>query len=365
MKILHICFSSAWGGLEKYSVNLALELKKRGNNVHYICRKNSRMEKELGLAEVASSSFSYIKYIDIPLMFRLHRFISAGGWEVLHAHESKDLGTIIPALWGLPEVKLFFSLHMIVPAPKKDIYHRLQYSCVKKIFALGAEGERSAKENLPITKEQVMELPYGMEIERYHSDRSTDLRKKLGFDESTKLLGILSRIEPLKGQMEAVMALPKVLRKYPTAHLLIVGEETEHLVGKIIPELKRKAEELGVSDKVTFLGYQENVPEVLNAFDIFLLPSHFESYSISVIEAKLCGIPVVGAESGGVLQNLGYGEYGILVRPKNAGSLADGIIKTLNDPKAASMRSKKAKENAITRYNKEKILDIIEEEYKS
>lgn len=365
MKILHLCFSGGWGGLEKYSVSLAEGLKSRGHDVHYACRKGTKIERELAFPGIPHTSFGYVKYIDLPLMFRLRKLIASKGFEIAHAHMSQDLGVIVPALWGLGNVKLFFSLHMIVPQPKKDFYHRLQYKRVKKIFALGAEGEKSARENLPIKSGQAMELPYGLDVENYSPVRSSALREKLGFNKETKLVGVLSRLEPLKGQMETVRAMPKVLARYAGAHLLIVGDETEHLKGKVKPQLEAEIEKLGISDKVTFLGYQKNVQEVMNALDVFLLPSHFESYSICVIEAKLCGVPVVAASSGGVPQNLGWGKYGILVEPKNPESLAGGILEVLDNPDKAGRRAEEARKAALERYDKKRILEVVEKEYRS
>jgi glycosyltransferase involved in cell wall biosynthesis len=364
MKILHVCSSSGWGGLEKYSVWLAGELRKRGHDVHYLCRAGTNIEKEVCKTGVPLTAIKgYLTYLDIRYILKIRELAIGDRYDIVHAHMSKDLGVIVPALWKTVFPKLFYSLHMIVPAPKKDLYHRIQYSRVNRIFALGEAGERSARENLPVDPEKVMELPYGIETEKYKPGKSPQLRKELGLNDSDVVLGILSRIDPLKGQSEAIRAMPEILRKYPGCRLVIVGEETKHLKGTLLPGLKKEIEKLNLAEKVIFTGYREDIPETLNMFDIFLLPSHFESYSISVIEAKLCGVPVVAASSGGIPQNMGDGKYGILVEPENAGALARGIIATLDDPTGTKKRVEAARENALTRYDWNKILDTIEKEY--
>ena len=266
---------------------------------------------------------------------------------------------------GIKNVNLFFSLHMVVPGPKKDIYHRMEYRNIKKIFALGEEGMNSARKNLPIEPDRVMELPYGLETGRYRPGRSDAFRKSVGLGPELIILGILSRLDPLKGQMEAVRAMPAILKKYPNVHLLMAGDETVHLRGIEKKRIEAEIKRLGLGEKVTILPYQRDVPELLRGIDVFLLPSHYESYSISVIEAKLCGVPVVAAESGGVPQNLGYGEYGVLVKPKDPASLAEGVIKTLDDTDAAKKRAEKARANALERYDKERIVSIVEKEYEA
>ena len=363
VKILHICFSNAWGGLEKYSVSLALEIKKRGHEVHYVCRNNTTLEREIAAASLAHRAFDPVRYIDVRVMWRLRRYIVQNGFSVVHAHHSEDLGIIVPAITRIKNVNLFFSLHMIVPAPKKDIYHRMEYRHIRKIFALGEAGMMSARKNLPIKPDRVMELPYGLETEKYRPGKSDALRKNARLGEDAIILGMLSRLEPLKGQMDAVRAMPIILKKQPNAHLLMAGDETIHLRGIEKKRIEAEIERLDLKEKVTILPYQQDVPELLRGIDVFILPSHYESYSISVIEAKLCGIPVVAAESGGVPQNLGHGEYGVLVKPKNPASLAEGVIKTLDDMASAKIRAEKAREKALVRYDKERILSIVEKEY--
>lgn len=364
MNILYICFSSAWGGLEKYAVKLACDQQKSGHNLLFVCRKGTASEREIGKTPVKYRSFGHLKYIDLPLMLRIRNLINEGGFNIVHAHNSQDLGVIVPALIGLNDVKLFFSLHMVVPAPKKDIYHRFQYGRVEKIFALGLEGKESAERNLPISSGKVMELPYGMDLKKYSPGRAEALRKNLGFKDNDLVLGVLSRLEPLKGQMEAVRALPAIKAKHPTARLLLIGDETEHMRGKEKKRILKKVKELGISDYVTILPYQRDVPEYLRCMDVFLLPSHFESYSISAIEAKLTALPIVGASSGGVPQNLGYGEYGVLVKPKDHQSLAEGVLAVLDDIDSAKQKGQKARTDALERYDQDKILKTLENEYR-
>lgn len=365
VKILHICFSNAWGGLEKYSVSLAVWQKQRGHDVQYVCRTGTTLEKELLSSNIPVRPYDPVRYIDVRVMWRLRRHIVQNGFSVVHAHHSEDLGIIVPAIMGIKNVNLFFSLHMIVPGPKKDIYHRMEYKKVRKIFALGEEGMISARKNLPIEPDRVMELPYGLETEIYRPGKSKKLKESLGLGPEGILLGILSRLEPLKGQMEAVRAMPAILANYPNAHMVMAGDETVHLRGIEKKRIEAEIERLRLGDKVTILPYQRDVPELLRGLDVFILPSHYESYSISVIEAKLCGVPVVAAESGGIPQNLGYGEYGVLVKPKDAASLAGGVIKTLDDMPAAKKRAEKARENALKRYDRERILSIVEKEYQA
>lgn len=364
LKILSVCLSNAFGGLEKYSVALALGQAARGHEVLLLCRKGSGTERMAMAEGLAHRSFSYRRYIDLPLMWRIRKIAVEGGFRLAHAHKSDDLGIVAPALWNLPGVPLFFSLHMNVPGPKKDLYHRLEYGRVAKIFANGAVCADSARRNLPVQPEKVLEVPYGLDVSLYPDGRNPSLRRELNIADDAPLLGVLSRLEPLKGQMDAVRAMPAVLEKFPKAVLLLVGDATVGQGESEKQRIEKTARELGITERVKILPFQKDVPRALGALDVFLLPSHFETYSISLIEAKLCGVPVVAAATGGVPQNLGEGAFGLLVPPQDPPALARGIIETLSDAERAKGRAEKARADALQRHDMGRVLDVIESEYR-
>ncbi len=365
LKILAINLSNAFGGLEKYSVDLAAAQARRGHDVTFICQRGKGVEAAVRAAGLECLAFPYRRYIDLPLALKIRNVVREGGFRLVHAHKSDDLGIIAPALWGLKGVSLFFSLHMIVPAPKKDLYHRMEYARVRRLFANGEECVRSAGRNLPINPGTAVEVPLGVETERFTPGRSAAFRRELGFADEDILLGVLSRLDPLKGQMEAVQAMPAVLEKHPRAFLLLAGEETYSFRGIERKRIEAEVARLGLGDKVRFIGFQSDVAKLLNALDVFLLPSHFESYSVSLIEAKLCAVPMVAAASGGVPQNMGHGAYGELCEPKDAASLAAAILRTLADLAAAKAKAHKGREEALKRYSMDAVLDAIDAEYRA
>ncbi len=357
MKSLHVNFSRSWGGLEKNSYDLAVNLHRAGHDILFVCRAGFPIERELKADGIPHIAFkNIIAYIDLRVMAALWRIIRSNGFKVVQVTHTEDLGLVVPVAALLRDVKVFLWLQMLVPGPKKDAYHRFEYRHVSTIFACSPVLGDTALKNLPITEDQISIVAYGLDTGLYRPGRDGAFRQNnLGFNENDRILGILGRLDPSKGQMEAVRAMPAVLARHPGARLLLVGDETAH--AGVEGEKKRLENEIakhGLADKVKFLGDQRGAEQarVLNCFDVFLSPSHFETCSTSMMMAELCAIPIIGTNAGGTPAQLGYGKYGTLVDPKDHASLAEGIIRVLDDMEGAKNKARENLPGALERYSK-------------
>lgn len=145
------------------------------------------------------------------------------------------------------------------------------------------------------------------------------------------LIGSISYLIPWKGHEVFLRAARRMLAVRPELRFVIVGEpifqwrdERDRLEGI--------ARELGVADRVAFLGHREDVPAVLAAFDLFVMPSLFEPFGRVLIEAMAASRPVVAARAGGVPEIVLDGETGLLVPPGDDAALAEASLALLADP---------------------------------
>lgn len=364
MKSLHVNFSRSWGGLEKNSYDLAANLHRAGHGILFACRKGFPIERELAANGIPHIAFEkIIAYADLRVMIELWRIIRSHGFKVVQATHTEDLGLVIPAAALLRDIKVFLWLQMFVPGPKKDLYHRFEYRHISKIFVCSPVLGEAALKNLPITQGQLDIVAYGLDTNIYRPARDNVFRQNnLGFSANDRVLGILGRLDALKGQMEAVRAMPAVLAKHPEARLLLVGDETIHAGGS--GEKKRLEDEiarLGIAAKVKFLGDQRGAEQarVLNCFDVFLSPSHFETCSTSMMMAELCAIPIIGTNAGGTPAQIGHGKYGTLVEPKDHASLAEGIIRVLDGMEGAKNKARENLPGARERYAKDAVIKKV------
>ncbi|MBR2898814.1 MAG: glycosyltransferase, partial [Fibrobacter sp.] len=118
-----------------------------------------------------------------------------------------------------------------------------------------------------------------------------EMREALGIKESCFVFGTVGRMTSEKNQIHAVRVLPEVLQRRPDSYLLLVGD------GSCRAVIEAEAKALGVTDRVIFTGARSDVPQLLCAMDAFILPSHYEGYPVSAVEAVASGLPVVVSDT--------------------------------------------------------------------
>jgi glycosyltransferase involved in cell wall biosynthesis len=149
--------------------------------------------------------------------------------------------------------------------------------------------------------EKLVVIPNGIDVARWRDARSADLRQ-FGIPAGRRAIVYVGRLEEQKGLDRLFLALPNVFAKIPLHDLLVAGE------GELHDTLKRMAERLGVSDRVHISGWQSDVPSILRAADLLVLPSKWEGMPNAILEAMAAGKPVVATLAEGVSELLGTRE---------------------------------------------------------
>jgi glycosyltransferase involved in cell wall biosynthesis len=144
----------------------------------------------------------------------------------------------------------------------------------------------------------------------------------------TPIIGSVGRLHPQKGYDTLLEGAKRVLKERPTSRFKIVG------AGELLKPLRRKAEQLGISEAVEFMGQRSpaEIPDILAGFDIFAQASNWEAFGIAIVEAMASGLPVVATRVEGVVDIIEEGVDGFLVPPKDPEALAVRILQLLGDP---------------------------------
>jgi len=152
-------------------------------------------------------------------------------------------------------------------------------------------------------------------------------RAALGFFGEEKVVGYVGRLdEPKKGLKVLLHAAAEIAAEDPSVRFVVVGD------GNARAALEAEADRLGLSNSVRFWKARENVEEVYGALDVFVLPSLWEGFGISLLEAMDEGLPVAGSRVGGIPEVVVGGETGLLSPPGDVEALAVNLRKLLADP---------------------------------
>jgi glycosyltransferase involved in cell wall biosynthesis len=208
------------------------------------------------------------------------------------------------------------------------ITRRLAAACTGRYIAVSKGVARRLRERCSIPEEKIRLVYNGIDAERRPRHGTAGLRAQLAGHPDRPIVLTVARLDPQKGHRYLLAAATEV----PEAVFALVGEGGERVA------LENQARTLGVAERVRFLGHRDDVPELLAACDLFVLPSLYEGLPLSVLEAMAAAKPVVATAIDGTTEAVVHEVTGILVPPADPGRLADAIRGLLTDvPLATGM----------------------------
>ena len=187
----------------------------------------------------------------------------------------------------------------------------------------------SAMKNLGIPGEQITVIERGRDPSRLglpSLERRRCARQQLGLSEKKIVITNIGRHDYQKGQKYLLQTIPGLAQKYPEIVLLIAGRK-----GTSSAELERIRENLGLEEKVRFLGHCQNIPDILAATDLFVFPSLFEGLPGAILEAMALGLPLVASDIPSNREVLEEGKNALLVAPKSTAALSAAMDTLLAD----------------------------------
>jgi len=257
----------------------------------------------------------------IKTLFALVRLLKKERPEILHCHRHKPTvyGAIAARLAGVPHVISHVHGLNRTRSLGRKITNRFIFGAVDKVIAVSDGVNKDVlRTNTAIPPGKVVTVHNGIDVDRVAavSAGRDEVRERLGLKKDAVVFGTVGRLAQTKGQVYLLEAFSVTLKNLPGSVLLIAGD------GPLMGELARKAEDLGITPSVRFLGHRQDVLEIMRAFDVFVFPSLAEGLPLALLEAMASGVIVVASNVGGIPDVLGNGLYGRLVPPRDAASLA-------------------------------------------
>jgi glycosyltransferase involved in cell wall biosynthesis len=358
--------SVVMGGLEEHVLQLARGLRARGFPVGVICSRHDAVRPlREGLASVdvevyalASRRASLLGAL--PRTLSLARILRryAGGILHLHftGHTGGDLVTLAARLSGVGAVVRSVHVPPLTPVgPRDRLLLRIRDRQLAKIICVSEQTRREHLAALGRDEQKCTVVHNGVDLRRFSPDVTPlDVRKEFGLDHHAPVIGTVSRLgETRKGIDHFLDAVPPIAARYPAARFLIVGD------GPLRPDLERKAEALGVADKVVFTGHRDDVPALLAAMRVFASPSLFEACQYNLLEAMAMGLPVVSTPAGVAPEVVEDGVTGRLVPLADSASLARAVLELLDGPMRAAAMGQRARQVIASRFSVDAMIDGI------
>jgi glycosyltransferase involved in cell wall biosynthesis len=201
-------------------------------------------------------------------------------------------------------------------------------------------------------------VPNGVDLAALDAARPGPIvRRELGLPEGVPVIGLVGRLDHWgKGHKELFQAMVSLQASHPVCALIVGG-------GRRQAEMRELAASLGLGESVHFLGQRQDVPDLLQAMDILVLPSYSEGVSLALLEAMAAGLPVIATAVGGLPDVVADAETGLLIPPKDAAALAGAITRLLTDPARAQQLGANARTHVRERYSLDRLGREINEIY--
>jgi glycosyltransferase involved in cell wall biosynthesis len=330
LNIAHLIECDGPGGAERIVAALAASLQAAGSHNVVFLPANGEgwLARELEGSGVAIEYFT----VDRPLSpscartivraFRTHRI------DVAHSHEFSMAVYGAWASWraGIPHVITMHGGRYYNDRWQRRLAMRAAIAMSDQVVAVSEPLAQAIANDLAVQRSDLMVVSNGV---RHAEPGVITLRNELHLAPENRLMVAVGNLYPVKGHVHAIDALALLKSRHPSVHLAISGR------GDLESALLERAREHGLEHRVHLLGLRADVPAVLAAADLFVLPSLSEGLPLALLEAMFAGCPIVATDVGQVRVALANGTAGILVEPGDAAALAAALDRLLSDPAEA------------------------------
>ncbi len=338
--ILHLLTGSVFGGAEEHALSILTEISAHGFEPCLAApgKLIAAMEPGLSAAGVKCIPLEFSSRLDLVAAARLMRFIRRENIALVHCHlfTASLLGAGVARMAGVGAV-LETCHGPEVWRTGKGLRGRFWMDrqvgrLVDMYIAVSHAAARHLIATKGVPKSKVRVIHNGRDLDRFapaDAQRRSATRAALGLGDEPVCL-TLARLDDQKGHRHLIDALAILAPRWPKLVTLLVGE------GPLEPALRAQCAALGLGERVRFLGYRRDVPELLEAADLVVLPSLYEGLPLVAIEALAAGRPMVATEVDGTPEVVIHERTGLLAPPANPAALAAAIERLLGDPALAS-----------------------------
>jgi L-malate glycosyltransferase len=372
MKILQVAYKSTISGGEKVLFDLAVSLRRRGHEVLSVCPDPGQLPARLAAEGIRTKIIHFHKTYDLATAVRLARFIRKEKIEVLHSHSmlTNILSRTAGRLAGIPVSVSTEHLTMELArgGRGKGWWERFKALCYRRLDNSTSRFNGAVIAVSNAVREDLLEqgmdphraivIKNGIEIPPLDPGLGSRVRAELGIAPDTPVIGTVGRLSPQKDYPTLLKAAAGIIAAVPRAIFLILGD------GDLRVDLEKLAGELGIGERVRFLGYRENVMDAVAAFDIFALASLWEGLPLAVLEAMALARPVVATAVPGTVEALEDGETGFAVPLKVPSALAEKIIELVRDPEKSRKMGVSGRRRVEESFSRERMVDEHESLYR-
>ena len=360
MRIGITCYPT-YGGSGVVATELGKKLAQLGHEIHFISYalpyRLNRFQSNLFFHEVEVLKYPLFEYppYSLSLASKMVEVVEASKLDILHVHYAIPHATsafLAREMADQKKLKYVTTLHGtdITLLGSDPSYFKIVKFSIEQSDGVTAVSEYLKKETQDTfkIKNNIQVIPNFIPDDFITAQPSQELRHCCA-DKGEFILTHISNFRPLKRIPDLIHIMSKLPRDL-NVKLLMVGDGPDRF------HAEKLCKELGLCNKVVFMGKQENVSEILAVTDLFLLPSENESFGLVVLEAHACGVPCITSNAGGIPEVNIDGETGFTVDVGDIGTFSDRIVQLIEDTDLRKKFSQNAKTISRERFSADNVI---------
>lgn len=360
MRILHVSSAVEFGGGEKHIIDLCRALAARGHDVFLAIRPRCKWRAQIDfIGPERLLDVSIRNSFGVFSAKRIADFVNENEIDIVHAHVARDYIPASIACIAAKRSRFILTRHVMFPLKP---FNRFALKNVSRAIGVSSAVAEALGSIFP--KEKIAVIPNGIEMTAYGAEWKRSMREAFrkfhGIPQDALLVGTVGQLIPLKGQRDLVLAAAEVGKKLPDTRFAIVGKDNS-MDQRFRRELKRLARVLEIGDRILWLDWADDLPSLLAALDIYISPSHSESFGIATLEAMAMGLPVVATRTDGSRELIRREE--LLVPFGDPVKLAERLVELLEDEPARLQLGSEMYRRASENYSLEKMVESMEKLY--
>ncbi|MCA0983043.1 N-acetyl-alpha-D-glucosaminyl L-malate synthase BshA [Halobacillus yeomjeoni] len=366
-KIGITCYPTV-GGSGVIATELGKLLAEKGHEIHFVASqvpfRLNRVYPNIYYHEVEVNNYPVFQHppYDLALAAKMADVINREELDILHVHYAMPhaICAILAKQMCNRDVKIITTLHgtdITVLGIDSSLKEMIKFGieASDRVTAVSSSLVSQTQDMLDTTRE--IDVIYNFVDEReYYRKTNEELKEHYCIQEDEKVLIHISNFRKVKRVPDVIRSFAKIEKEVPSK-LLLVGDGPEY------SDCYQLVKDLGIEDKVLFLGKQDNVSDLLSISDMKLLLSEKESFGLVLLEAMACGVPCIGTNIGGIPEVIDHGETGYIAELGNIDQIADYAVKILTDNELLNSLSVNAKQVVNNKFASSTILEEYERLY--
>ena len=302
MRILHISSARHYTGTERHVVDLCRSLQQRGHDVFVALRPTSDWKHRLDFLPPENIFPVSIRHsFGVLSAMKIAEFARDNEIDIIHAHVARDYIPANIASLAAKPAKFVLTRHMLSPLKP---FNKFALKNLSRAIGVSEFVGKELKMVFPHHKVAVIQNGLDLQNLRDRAALRDDFRTFHDIGPDVPLVGTLGELRETKGQRDFVLAAAEVLKEFPECWFVITG--LDYTVDKSFRrELRRLAKVLGVGERIIWLDWLDDTAQFYAAIDVFVSPSHAESFGLAMLEAMIRGTPIVATRTEGASELLG------------------------------------------------------------